>query len=86
MLFRIGADQKKHQNSASLAYVRGIHQWPAKSPHIWPLTRKMFPFDHGSPCSSDSRNELWLAFPEIAQTARGADDDNGNESATASQL
>ena len=23
-----GADQRKHQNSASLAFVRGIHRWP----------------------------------------------------------
>ena len=23
-----GADQRKHQSSASLAYVRGIHRWP----------------------------------------------------------
>ena len=40
-----GADQRKHQSSASLAFVRGIHRWPAKSPHKWPVTRKMFPFD-----------------------------------------
>ena len=25
-----GADQRKHQSSASLAFVRGIHQWPAQ--------------------------------------------------------
>ena len=40
-----GADQRKHQSSASLAFVRGIHQWPVNSPHKWPVTRKMFPFD-----------------------------------------
>ena len=39
------ADQRKHQSSASLAVVRGIHQWPVNSPHKWPVTRKMFPFD-----------------------------------------
>ena len=39
------ADQGKHQSSASLAFVRGIHQWTAKSPHKVPVTRKMFPFD-----------------------------------------
>ena len=38
---------KKHQNSASLAFVRGIHQWPVNSPHKGPVTRKMFPFDDG---------------------------------------
>ena len=36
-----GADQRKHQSSASLAFVRG----PVNSPHRWPVTRKMFPFD-----------------------------------------
>ena len=40
-----GADQRKHQSSASLAFVRGIHQGPVNSPHKWPVTRKMFPFD-----------------------------------------
>ena len=40
-----GVDKKKHQSSASLAYVRGIHRWPVNSPHKWPVTRKMFPFD-----------------------------------------
>ena len=40
-----GADQRKHQSYASLAFVRGIHRWPVNSPHKWPVTRKMFPFD-----------------------------------------
>ena len=39
------ADQRKHQSSASLAFVRGIHRWPVTSLHKWPVTRKMFPFD-----------------------------------------
>ena len=38
-------DQRKHQSSASLAFVKGIHQWPLNSPHKGPVTRKMFPFD-----------------------------------------
>ena len=38
-------DQRKHQNSASPAFCRGIHQRPVNSPHKWPVTRKMFPFD-----------------------------------------
>ena len=37
------ADQRKHQSSASLAFVRGIHRGPVNSPHKWPVTRKMFP-------------------------------------------
>ena len=40
-----GADQRKHQISASLAFVRGIHRWPVNSPCKWPVTLKMFPFD-----------------------------------------
>ena len=39
------ADQRKHKNSASLAFVKGIHRWPVDSPHNRPATRKMFPFD-----------------------------------------
>ena len=39
------ADQRKHQSSASLAYVRGIHRGPVNSPRKRPVTRKMFPFD-----------------------------------------
>ena len=40
-----GADQRKHQSSASLAFVREIHRSPVNSPHKGPVTRKMFPFD-----------------------------------------
>ena len=36
---------KKHQSSASLSFVRGIHRSPVNSPHKGPVTRKMFPFD-----------------------------------------
>ena len=38
-------DQRKHQSSTSLAFVRGIHWRPVNSPHKWPVTWKMFPFD-----------------------------------------
>ena len=41
----LGTDQRKHQSSALLAFVRGIHQWPVNSPHKGPVTWKMFPFD-----------------------------------------
>ena len=40
-----GADQRKHQSSASLAFVRGIHRSPVNSPHKRPVRRNMFPFD-----------------------------------------
>ena len=36
-----GADQRKHQSSVSLAFVRGIYQRPVKSPQKCPVTRKM---------------------------------------------
>ena len=39
-----GADQRKHQGSASLAFVWGIHRWPVNSLHKGPVTRKIFPF------------------------------------------
>ena len=39
------ADQRKNQSYVSQAFVRGIHRGPVNSPHKWPVTRKMFPFD-----------------------------------------
>ena len=40
-----GADQRKHQSSASLSFARGIHRWPVNSSHKWPVAQKIFPFD-----------------------------------------
>ena len=37
--------RRKYQSAASLAFVRRIHRGPVNSPHKWPVTRKMFPFD-----------------------------------------
>ena len=37
--------QRKHQSFASLAFVWGIYREPVNSPHKWPATRYMFPFD-----------------------------------------
>ena len=55
-----GADQRKHQSSASLAFVWVIHRWPV-SPHKWPVTRKLFPLDD---VIMNTRNQLskpkWL--------------------------
>ena len=53
-----GADQRKHQSSASLAFVWGIHRWPVNSPHKGPVTRKMFPFHDVIMCTSLSLDEL----------------------------
>ena len=44
--------KKKHQSSASLACVWGIHLWPVNSPHKGPLTRKMFPINDVIMCQS----------------------------------
>ena len=42
-----GRDQavKRCVTGPLLAFVRGIHRRPVNSPHKWPVTRKMFPFD-----------------------------------------
>ena len=49
------AGQGKHQSSASLAFVRGIHRGPVNPPHKWPVTRKKFPFDDVimNPCRAE---------------------------------
>ena len=39
------ADQRKHQSSVSPTFMREIHRGPVNSPHRWPVTRKMSPFD-----------------------------------------
>ena len=68
-----GADQRKHQSSASLAFVPGIHRWPMNSPHKGPVTRIMFPFDDvimACPCTGvfmwycnkTNEQEVWLIF------------------------
>ena len=40
-----GADQRKHQRSTSLAFVKGIHWSPVNFPHKGPVTWKVFPCD-----------------------------------------
>ena len=57
-----GADQRKHQSSAILAFVRGNHQWPVKPPPKGPLTRKMFPYDDVIMC------KCILCSPNIIST------------------
>ena len=49
--FCSGADQRQHQRSVSLAFVRGIHRWPVNSPHKGPVTWKMFQFDDVIMCA-----------------------------------
>ena len=65
------ADQRKHQSSALLAFVWGIHWGPVNSPHKWPVMRKMFPFDdfimiNNSQCMSVCQSHFAEAIsPEI---------------------
>ena len=40
-----GADQRKYQSSASLAFVRGIHRGPVNSPHERASNAENVPFD-----------------------------------------
>ena len=70
-----GAGQRKHQSSASLAFVRGIHRWPVNSPYKGPVTRKMFPFDdvimqmrsyETSGCCADIESLFILSSGDIA--------------------
>ena len=53
------ADQRKYRSSASLAFVRGLHRRPVNSPHEWPVTRKVFPFD-------DVIMDIDWVFPEYS--------------------
>ena len=57
-----GADETKHQSSASLAFVRGIHRSPVNSPHKWPVTQKMFPFDDVIMYKSNSASKPYVSW------------------------
>ena len=63
----LGADQRKHQSSASLAFVRRIHRWPVNSPHKGPITRKNVSIwwrhhDHRLPVGSPHKGPVMLNF------------------------
>ena len=57
-----GADQRKHQSSASLAFDRRIHRWPENSPHKGPVTRKIFRLDDVIMRSLCPRSSFWRWF------------------------
>ena len=57
-----GVNQRKHQSSASLAFVREIHRGPVNFPHKWAVTRKMFPFD-------DVIMKMWQAISRTSGTS-----------------
>ena len=60
------ADQRKHQSSASLAFVRWVHRRPVNSPHKWPVTQKMFPFDDVIMHNKNLAHILWNILYIIA--------------------
>ena len=67
-----GADQRKHQSCAPLAFVRGIHRGPVNSPHKWPVTRKMFPIDDVIMDNSAQDLSLWWAIiPGVCFAPKG---------------
>ena len=73
------AYQRKHQSSASLAFVRGIHRGPVNSLHKWPVTRKMFPFHDVVMCLNNglalSRHQsvVYISEARINNTYNQAD-------------
>ena len=61
----LGGDQRNHQSSASLAIVREIHRSPVISMLIWPVTRKMFPFDDVIMPMRTSQSNTEISLQEI---------------------
>ena len=57
-----GADERRHQSSASLAFVGGIHRWLLNSPHKGPVTLKLFPFDDVIMPSSINRRAWFMGM------------------------
>ena len=66
-----GTDQRKHQSS-----MWGIHRWPVNSPHKWPVTRKMFPFD--DVIMFLNLNHKITPFTEMATIKTNNSNDNNN--------
>ena len=64
-----GADQRKHQSSASLAFEWWIHRGPVDSPHKLPVTRKCFHSMTSSCILFDSRKSS--SRPQSQETFRG---------------
>ena len=78
------ADQRIHQSSVSLAFVRGINRWPVNSPHQWPVTRKCFNLMTSScaAAAAISRYVRWVAWFSITKYTG----DYSNHTANQSQL
>ena len=71
-----GADRRKHQSSASLAFVRGIHRWAVNFLHKGAVTRKMFPHHGLLQLGSRYTDPIWfVTMPKTGH--RGHDRDSG---------
>ena len=79
------ADQWKDQSSASLAFVRWIHRGPVNSPHKWPVTRKIFPFDDVI-MYAQLAGENWMTYDITHKHTDGLVQDCSNSSALAVEL
>ena len=55
-----GADQRKYQSSALLAFVRGIHWWLVNSLHKVLVMWKMFPFDDVIMTARRIFHQIWI--------------------------
>ena len=62
-----GADQRKYQSSASLAFVQEIHRRPVNSPHKWSVTPKMFPIDDVIMLCPSAMKELCLTLGNVSR-------------------
>ena len=68
-IVHLGADQRKQQSSASLAFVREIHWSSVNSAYKWTVTRKMFPLDDViMPAIISSILSYMVYFMSILQT------------------
>ena len=63
-----GVAKRKHQSSASLAFVQGIHRWPVKSPYKGPVTWKMFPFDDVIMCIGEISTHCVLGIVAVIRS------------------
>ena len=73
-----GADQRKDQSCASLAFLRGIYRGPVNSPHKGPVTRKMFLWNYpitnvatlGVPIEKLTSSDNWFKFQKLVITCK----------------
>ena len=66
-----GADQRKHQSSASLAIVRVIHRWLVNSPHKGPVTRKLWWRHHEKQMENTGTENTPVSLPWARWASNG---------------